>query len=109
MQYRELDTAGQLADPAQADLDRPRTAAAYVCGPAPCMEEIGAALAALGLDASRVHTEPFGPAPSQTPGIAPVPARAPNAPAGPPGSGPAIEFARSDLGIPWSDDYTTLL
>ena len=46
-----------------AELEPPRDAEAYLCGPVPFMEEISAALGALGLDASHVHTEPFGPAP----------------------------------------------
>ena len=84
-------------------------AEAYLCGPAPFMDEISAALAALGIDASHIHTEPFGPAPGVTPGIAATPARAPHPPAGKPGNGPTIEFARSDLAIPWSNDYGSLL
>ena len=63
----------------------------------------------MGIDASRIHTEPFGPAPGLTPGIAATPARAPHPPAGQPGDGPTIEFARSDLAIPWSSDYASLL
>jgi ferredoxin len=73
------------------------------------MAEISAGLAALGLDAAHIHTEPFGPAPGVTPGIAAPPARAPHPPSGEPGDGPAIEFARSDLAIPWSDGYASLL
>lgn len=73
------------------------------------MDEITAALAAAGIDPSHIHTEPFGPAPSQTPGIAAAPARAPHQPPGPPGAGPTVSFARSDLAIPWSDSYTSLL
>ena len=73
------------------------------------MDEISAALAALGIDASHIHTEPFGPAPGLTPGIAATPARAPHPPAGKPGNGPTIEFARSDLAIPWGSDYGSLL
>jgi ferredoxin-NADP reductase/MOSC domain-containing protein YiiM/ferredoxin len=106
---RDYDRAGRLTAPALAELEPPRDAEAYVCGPAPFMEEISAGLAALGLDAARIHTEPFGPAPGQTPGIAATPARAPHPPAGTPGSGPTIEFARSNLAIPWSNDYTSLL
>ena len=52
------------------------------------------------VDASRIHTEPFGPAPGLTPGIAATPARTPHPPAGQPGSGPTIEFARSNLAVP---------
>src|SRR5438034_1143705 len=39
----------------------------------------------------------------------PKPARSPHPPRGEPGSGPTIEFARSNLAIPWSDDYASLL
>ena len=73
------------------------------------MDEISAGLAAIGLDAAHIHTEPFGPAAGLTPGIAATPARTPHPPAGEPGSGPTIEFARSSLAIPWSDDYASLL
>jgi ferredoxin len=63
----------------------------------------------MGVDAAHIHTEPFGPAPGLTPGIASTPARTPHAPAGEPGSGPTIEFARSNLAVPWSADYASLL
>ncbi len=106
---RDFDRAGRLTPSVLAELDPPRDAEAYLCGPAPFMEEISAGLAAIGLDASHIHTEPFGPAPGLTPGIAPTPARAPHPPAGEPGSGPTIEFARSNLAIPWGGDYASLL
>jgi ferredoxin-NADP reductase/MOSC domain-containing protein YiiM len=103
------DRAGRLTPALLAELEPPRDAEAYLCGPTPFMEEIGAGLAAIGLAASQIHTEPFGPAPGLTPGIASAPARTPHPPAGEPGSGPTIEFARSNLAIPWSDDYPNLL
>jgi ferredoxin len=53
--------------------------------------------------------EPFGPAPGQTPGIAASSTRAPHSPAGKPGEGPTIEFARSNLAVPWSADFASLL
>jgi ferredoxin len=92
-----------------AKVDPPSHAEAYLCGPAAFMDEISGGLAALGFDVSRIHTEPFGPAAGQTPGIAATPARAPHPPAGQPGAGPTIAFARSDLTVPWSSDYRTLL
>ena len=64
---------------------------------------------AIGLGAADIHTEPFGAAPGVTPGIAVSPTRTPHLPPGEPGSGPTIEFARSNLAIPWSDDYASLL
>jgi ferredoxin-NADP reductase/MOSC domain-containing protein YiiM len=106
---RDFDSPGRLTASVLAELDPPRDAEAYLCGPAPFMDEISAALAAMGIDASRIHTEPFGPAPALTPGIAATPARAPHPPAGQPGEGPTIQFARSGLAIPWSSDYGSLL
>jgi ferredoxin-NADP reductase/MOSC domain-containing protein YiiM len=87
MQGRDYDVAGRLTAPALAALDPPHDAQAYLCGPLPFMDEISAGLTAIGIDATRVHTEPFGPAPGLTPGIAATPARAPHPPAGAPGDG----------------------
>ena len=109
LEGRDFDSAGRLTPSLLAELEPPRDAEAYLCGPAPFMDEISAGLAAMGIDASHIHTEPFGPAPGLTPGIAATPARMPHPPAGQAGSGPTIEFARSDLAVPWSGDYTSLL
>jgi len=106
---RDFDSEGRLTAPLLAELDLPREAETYLCGPAPFMEEISAGLTAIGLEAFRIHTEPFGPAPGITPGIAAAPARAPHAPPGSPGAGPTIEFARSNLAVPWSSGYANLL
>jgi ferredoxin len=73
------------------------------------MAEVSAALVSLGVDGSRVHTEIFGAAPSQTPGIAAAATRPPHPPAGAPGTGPAIAFARSGLTVPWDPGYASLL
>ena len=106
---RDFDSASRLTSSVLAELELPRDAEAYLCGPTPFMQEISAGLAAIGLDASRIHTEPFGPEPGLTPGIAATPARTPHPPPGEPGSGPMIEFARSDLAIPWRNEYANLL
>jgi ferredoxin-NADP reductase/MOSC domain-containing protein YiiM/ferredoxin len=106
---RDYDRAGRLSASVLTELDPPHDAQAYLCGPVPFMDEVSATLAAMGIDAACIHTEPFGPAPGLTPGIAAAPARAPHPPAGEPGTGPTVEFARSDLAIPWSSDYGSLL
>jgi ferredoxin-NADP reductase/MOSC domain-containing protein YiiM/ferredoxin len=106
---RDFDSPGRLTASVLAELNPSPDAEAYLCGPAGFMDEISAGLGALGLDASRIHTEPFGPAASVTPGIAATPARSPHPPAGQPGAGPTIGFARSDLTIPWNSDYGSLL
>jgi ferredoxin-NADP reductase/MOSC domain-containing protein YiiM len=105
----DFDSTGHLSASVLAELDPPRAAQAYICGPAQFMDEISAGLGAIGVDAARIHTEPFGPAPGLTPGIAATPARKPHPPSGEPGPGPTIEFARSNLAIPWSDGYASLL
>jgi ferredoxin-NADP reductase/MOSC domain-containing protein YiiM/ferredoxin len=109
LQGRDFDNAGRLTASLLAELEPPRSAEAYLCGPIAFMDEISAGLAAMGIDPARIHTEPFGPAPSLTPGIATTPARAPHPPAGQPGTGPTIQFARSNLAVPWSPDYASLL
>jgi ferredoxin-NADP reductase/ferredoxin len=106
---RGFDSVGRLDTQALAELDPPRDAEAYLCGPASFMEEISASLAALGVDAARIHTEPFGPAAALTPGIVALPPRKPHPPAGRAGEGPTIEFARNDLSVAWSSDYGSLL
>jgi ferredoxin-NADP reductase/MOSC domain-containing protein YiiM/ferredoxin len=106
---RDFDGTGRLTGSALAELEPPLDAQAYLCGPAPFMDEISAGLAGLGLEASQIHTEPFGPAASETPGIAATPARAPHPPVGQAGNGPTIAFARSDLAVPWSEDCASLL
>jgi ferredoxin-NADP reductase/MOSC domain-containing protein YiiM/ferredoxin len=106
---RDYDDAGRLTASVLAELHPPPDAEAYVCGPTPFMDEISAGLLALGIDASRVHTEPFGPAPELTPGIAANPRRAPHPATGHRPDGPTIEFARSNLAVAWSSDYGSLL
>jgi ferredoxin-NADP reductase/MOSC domain-containing protein YiiM len=109
VQGRDFDNAGRLTGSALAALNPPTDAEAYLCGPDAFMDEISAGLAALGIDAARIHTEPFGPAPGLTPGIAATPARTPHPPAGKPGSGPTVEFARSSIAVPWSGHFASLL
>ena len=109
VQGRDFDNEGHLTGSLLAELELPRDAAAYLCGPAAFMDEVSAGLAAIGVGAADIHTEPFGPAPGLTPGIAAAPTRAPHAPPGAAGAGPTIEFARSNLALPWSDEFASLL
>jgi ferredoxin-NADP reductase/MOSC domain-containing protein YiiM len=109
VQGRDYDTAGHLSAPVLAALDLPRDADAYLCGPPAFMADISAALAAGGIEAARIRTEVFGAGPSVTPGIAPTAARKPHPPAGQPGRGPLVSFARSDLNARWDPGYASLL
>jgi ferredoxin len=92
-----------------AGLGLPGDADAYLCGPAAFMAEMAAALVDLGVDGTRVHTEIFGAAPAQTPGITAAGGRPPHPPAGQLGDGPEIAFARSGLTVRWNRGYASLL
>jgi ferredoxin-NADP reductase/MOSC domain-containing protein YiiM len=109
VQGRDYQTTGRLSASVLAALDLPRDADAYLCGPPAFMADVSAALAASGVEAARIHTEVFGAGPAQTPGIAPVAARRPHPPAGQPGRGQLVTFARSDLSVPWDAGYGSLL
>jgi len=109
VQGRDYDTAGRLSAPVLAALDLPSDAEAYLCGPPAFMADISAALAAGGIQAARIRTEVFGAGPAITPGIAPAPARRPHPPAGHPGNGPLVTFARSDLSARFDPGYASLL
>ncbi len=106
---RDFDAPGHLSPAALLELEPPRNAQAYICGPNSFMDEISAALASIGVEPSQIHTEPFGPERASTPGIAATPARPPHLPAGAKGDGPTVEFARSSLAVPWSSDFASLL
>src|SRR6266568_5165799 len=66
-------------------LEPPRTADAYLCGPPAFMRELTDALATLGLDRTHIHTETFSAEPAQTPGVVATP------PTRPPRANPARE------------------
>jgi ferredoxin-NADP reductase/MOSC domain-containing protein YiiM/ferredoxin len=103
-------TQGRLNRSAIAALNLPPEAAAYLCGPTQFMTDMRDALTAAGLDATRIHSELFGALPPINPGIVGgAPRKRPHPPAGTPGTGPSITFARSGLTVSWSSDYGNLL
>ncbi|MDR3656763.1 MAG: MOSC domain-containing protein [Mycobacterium sp.] len=103
-------TQGRLNRAMIAALNLPAAAEAYLCGPAGFMADMRDGLVSAGLDPTHIHTEMFGSLPSMRPGIVgEASGRAPHAPAGPVGSGPAVTFARSGLTVPWSPDYDNVL
>ena len=104
---RDYQTEGRLSASVLAALGLPRGAQAYICGPAAFMADTSAALATMGID--QIHTEIFGAAPAQTPGIAAAAARPPHPPPGAPGEGPQVAFARSGLTVEWGAGYASLL
>jgi ferredoxin-NADP reductase/MOSC domain-containing protein YiiM len=102
-------TDGRLSKDKLEQLGLPAGAAAYVCGPPGFMADMQAALAVLGVDPARIHTELFGALPPLNPGLTDQPHRAPHPPDGPPGVGPQITFARSGLSVPFDTGQRSVL
>jgi ferredoxin len=105
----DFDTAGHLNLRVLEQLDVPRDGDFYICGPASFMSDLTGGLAAWGVAPAHIYTEMFGAKPSKTPGIAASPRRPPHLPAGPPGSGPMVSFARSGLNVCWGPSFRSLL
>jgi ferredoxin-NADP reductase/MOSC domain-containing protein YiiM len=102
--------AERLTAASLAALNLPTDAAVYLCGPSAFMDDMRAALTAVGFDAGRIHTESFGALAAINPGVvdAPAPTR-PHRPPGRPTTGPQVTFSRSGLTANWSADYHSLL
>jgi ferredoxin-NADP reductase len=81
----DFDAPGRLNMKALQQLDLPRNADFYICGPSTFMSDLTAGLTTLGVAQDRVYTEMFGAAPSRTPGIAASPSPPPHLPPGPTG------------------------
>jgi ferredoxin-NADP reductase/MOSC domain-containing protein YiiM len=105
----DFDGSGRLNMKVLQQLDPPRDADFYICGPSTFMSDLTAGLATSGVARDRIHTEMFGAGSSNTPGIAATPRRSPHLPAGPAGSGPLISFARSGLNVRWESSFQSLL
>ncbi|MET9231692.1 MOSC domain-containing protein [Lentzea sp. NPDC003310] len=92
----------------RADLEAlPAGASAYLCGPEAFMADMRAALADLGFDPARVHTELFGTRGAINPGITGAATVPPHQPARQ-GTGPAVTFARSGLTVAAREDESLL-
>jgi ferredoxin-NADP reductase len=105
--YSSVD--GRLSQDKLAGLGLPAGASAYVCGPAGFMADVQTALAALGVDPARIHTELFGALPAVNPGLVGQHRRVPHPPDGPPGTGPQVTFARSGLSIKFDTTQPSVL
>jgi ferredoxin-NADP reductase/MOSC domain-containing protein YiiM len=105
----DFNRRGRLDMHVVAQLNLPQDADFYICGPAGFMNDLSAGLASLGIAKDRIHTELFGASPAMTPGIAAPSHRSPHVPAGPPGAGPTVSFARSGLNVRWSPSFRSLL
>lgn len=105
----DFDAAGRLDIRALQELNLPRNADFYICGPPNFMSDLTAGLAAWGVARDHIQTEMFGAGPSNTPGIAAEPRRPRHLPAGSPGTGPMVSFTRSGLNVRFGSSFQSLL
>jgi ferredoxin-NADP reductase/MOSC domain-containing protein YiiM len=105
----DYDSVGHVDTPLLDRLGVARDADFYLCGPPSFLRELTAGLKTWGARSTRIHTEVFGPEAPITPGIAPSSHPLPHAPAGEPGAGPQISFARSGLTVSWDARFSSLL
>jgi ferredoxin-NADP reductase len=105
----DFDAPGHLSVTVLKELGVPRDADFYLCGPPAFLQDLTTGLAAWGVATGRVHTEIFGPGKSITPGVVDAPRRPPHLPAGSPGTGPLVSFARSGLAAHWDPVFQSLL
>jgi ferredoxin-NADP reductase/MOSC domain-containing protein YiiM len=105
----DFDVAGRLSVTVLEKLGVPREADFYLCGPPAFLEDFTPGLRGWGVARDRVHTEIFGSSKPITPGVKDAPRRLPHAPAGSPGKGPSISFARAGLTVSWDPRFQSLL
>jgi ferredoxin-NADP reductase/MOSC domain-containing protein YiiM/ferredoxin len=101
--------AGRVTAEVIAGLGLPREGTAYVCGPQSFMDDVAAGLVGAGIDPAHIHTERFGSLSPINPGVVRGDTLPPHQPMGPPGTGPAVTFARSALTAAWSARFSSVL
>jgi ferredoxin-NADP reductase len=108
-QGADFDARGHLAVAAFEELQVPRHADFYLCGPAAFMRTLRADLGAWGVISERIRTEVFGAGESGTSGIVNARHHAAHAPVGAAQAGPLVSFARSNVSTRWDAKYQSLL
>ncbi len=105
----DFHATGHMSVRALQELDVPKEADFYLCGPPAFMNDLATGLANWGVAVDRVHTEVFGSAPSLMPGVSPGLRRPPHRPDGSEGTGPLVSFARSNLAVRWNPAFHSIL
>ncbi len=97
----DYDATGHVGAEALEQFGVPREGDFYICGPSNFLGNLRRGLAAWGIPADRIHSEMFAGGPSLTPGVIATSVQTPHQPAGTPGSGPLVSFARSGITVRW--------
>jgi len=103
------DVKGRLTVELVQQMGVPRAADFYLCGPTGFLADLLDGLKAWQVDASRIHTEVFGPSSSLAPGVVGAASPAPHLPPGPKGTGLSVTFLRSGIELCWDARFRSLL
>jgi ferredoxin-NADP reductase len=98
----DFDSPGRLDAESLAGLPLSTDSEVFLCGPAAFMDDVRAALLALGLPPAQLHTEAFGPARAAD-------GPPPHPPVEPAAAGPVVAFARSSVTARFDDRWRSLL
>lgn len=98
---RDFDLTGRITLGLLAELEVPRDADVYLCGPNVFMTQMQELLRELGIAPAAIHVELFDGGAALTPGISGARKRAPHLPSKETATGFAITFARSGLTAHW--------
>jgi ferredoxin-NADP reductase/MOSC domain-containing protein YiiM len=105
----DYDVSGHLNLSSLQQLQVPKEADFYLCGPAAFLRDFIADLKSWGVPDSCIHSEVFGAESSKTPGITTTANVSPHPPAETVGAGPKVSFTRSSLTVRWDSRYQSLL
>jgi ferredoxin-NADP reductase/MOSC domain-containing protein YiiM len=97
----DFTAAGRLSQSIFNELDVPRNAEVYLCGPTRFMADMKESLANYGIPPERLHVEIFNGSESMMPGVASSPKRIPHLPKDDSQTGPLVSFARSGIAAHW--------
>jgi ferredoxin-NADP reductase/MOSC domain-containing protein YiiM len=104
----DFDSSGHIDVALLERIGVSRNSDFYLCGPSSFLQNTREGLRSWSVLAENVHTEIFGALEGITPGMARVDHTS-RLPQGPPGSGPAVSFARSGITAAWDRKFGSLL
>jgi ferredoxin-NADP reductase len=106
----DFNATGHLSRSVFDEVDFPRDADIYLCGPNRFMADMKEVLAASDVAPARIHAEIFNGGESMTPGVVGAATRAPHLPKDDTDTGPLVSFARSGIAVHWkASAYQSIL
>jgi ferredoxin-NADP reductase/MOSC domain-containing protein YiiM len=106
----DFDGTGHFSRSVFDEVDVPREADVYLCGPSGFMADMKATLATFGVAPERIHIEIFNGSEPMTPGVVGAATRIPHLTKDDANTGPLVSFARSGIAVHWkASAYQSIL